>query len=213
VSAAYPLLLDLSDRLVVIIGGGAVAARKAAGVLAGGAQQVRVIAPALAAAMPAGVEHVATRYDPKHLSGAGLIFAATDQPDVNAAIVRDARAAGIPVNRADHDDEDAGDFTVPAMLRRGELTIAISAGGAAALAVKVRDVIAGTLDDAWPQLAEVTKSLRPRIISSISDPTRRRAAMHDLASDEAAALASSGPDKLVTWLAERFPELKPTQAT
>ena len=206
-AAAYPLLLDVSERLIVIIGGGAVAARKAAGVIAAGAKRVRIIAPKLTAKMPSGVEHVAASYEAGHLKAAGLVFAATNQPDVNATIVRDARSAGVLVNRADSDETDHGDFTVPAVIRQGNLTIAVSAGGAPALAAKVRDCINATLEERWLRLADATQSLRPKIIEKIADAPRRRAALTDLASNQAADLASDEA-ALKSWLAERYPELK-----
>jgi precorrin-2 dehydrogenase / sirohydrochlorin ferrochelatase len=197
----------LSDRLVVIIGGGAVASRKAAGVIAAGATKVRVVAPKLTAKMPGGVEHVAAAYEPNELRGAGLIFAATNNADVNAAVVRDAHAAGLLVNRADSTDEDSGDFTVPAVLRHGCLTITVSAGGAPALAAKIRDVLNASLDERWLRLCDATQALRPRIIAHITDITRRRAALRDLASEQAAQVAFDGEAKLAAWLKDRYPEL------
>src|SRR5690242_5848317 len=107
-------MLDVTDRLVVIVGGGPVAARKAAGVLEAGATRVRCVAPAFDPAVPESVERVEETYEPRHLDGAGLVFAATDLPAVNDAVVRDARARGVLATRADSDEEDPGDFTVPA---------------------------------------------------------------------------------------------------
>jgi precorrin-2 dehydrogenase/sirohydrochlorin ferrochelatase len=201
--------LDLSDRVVVIIGGGAVAARKAAGLIAAGAKEVIVVAPKLTAAMPAGVSHLAKSYNATDLTTAELVFAATNAPEVNAQVVRDAHAAGIFANRADTDEAEPGDFVVPAVLRRGNLTITVSATAAPALAAKVRDEIAASLDERWAKLSEATQSLRPRIIDAISDPARRRSALHELASDEAATIASTGDaSALQRWLAARFPEVK-----
>src|SRR6478609_7363439 len=96
----YPLMLDVSDRLIVIVGGGAVAARKAAGLIECGATRIRCVSPTFEPKMPPGVERIDGRYGPHHLDGAGLVFAATDDPAVNAAVVRDARNRGILVNRA-----------------------------------------------------------------------------------------------------------------
>src|SRR4051794_24057378 len=100
---AYPLMLDVTGRLVVIVGGGAVAVRKVDGLLAAGATRVRVVSPVFHAEMPlddSRVERVAAAYESRHLDGAALVFAATDLPEVNAAVVRDARSRGILVNRA-----------------------------------------------------------------------------------------------------------------
>src|SRR5687767_14468580 len=116
----YPLMLDVSDRLVVIVGGGAVAARKAKGLIDAGATRVRIVSPAFEPAMPQAVERVTAAYDSSHLDGASLVFAATDSPEVNETIVRDACERGVLVNRAD--DGDGGDFTTPAMFRDGPVT-------------------------------------------------------------------------------------------
>ena len=208
VRCAYPLFLDLTDRVVVIIGGGPVAARKAAGVLAAGAKHVIVVAPKLTAEMPPNIEHLPQAYTPEHLTAADLAFAATDNPDINARIVRDARAAGILVNRADTDESDPGDFTVPATLRRGPITLAVSAGGAPLLAARIRDLLADALPPKWSNLAEIAQELRTQILEAIPDPTDRRKALQDMASDAAAdQIALSGKAGLIAWLAAKHPSL------
>src|SRR5688500_6322724 len=83
---AYPLMLDVTHGLGGIVGGGAVAARKARGLLDAGASRVRCVAPEIDAQLPAPVERVTERYEPRHLDGAGLVFAATDSAEVNAAV-------------------------------------------------------------------------------------------------------------------------------
>jgi siroheme synthase-like protein len=205
---AYPVYLDLTDRLVVIIGGGKVAARKAAGLIAGGAKTVRVVAPQVTADMPPSVEIIAEPYAARHLDDAALVFAATSDATVNAAIVRDARQRSIPVNRADAaDDEAEGDFTVPALHRAGALAVAVSAAGAPALAARVRDEIERMLDPRWQKLADATRTLRPEIIARIPEISRRREALHDLATEDAARAAMESEMALRRWLASRYPEL------
>src|SRR5438067_13609267 len=100
----YPLLLEVGDREIVIVGGGEVAVRKAIGLIDAGATRVRVVAPQVHERMPAQVQRVAQAYRPEHLRGASLVFAATDDRKANDAIVRDARELGIVVWRADNDD-------------------------------------------------------------------------------------------------------------
>src|SRR4051794_38596804 len=100
----YPLMLDVDHRLVVIVGGGVVAGRKARGLIECGASRVRCVSPTFDAGIPDGVERIVARYEPRHLDGASLAFAATDDPAVNAAVVRDGRARGVLVNRADATD-------------------------------------------------------------------------------------------------------------
>src|SRR4051812_24882443 len=101
----YPLMLDVTDRPVVIVGGGAVAVRKVRGLLEAGATKITVVATDFHADLPPGVSRVAERYEPRHVDGAELVFAATDRPEVNDAVVRDCRARRILVQRADNDDD------------------------------------------------------------------------------------------------------------
>src|SRR5438045_1553911 len=82
----YPILLDVTDRLVVIIGGGEVAVRKLNGLLAAGATRVRMVANSFSQSVPDHVERLQERYRAEHLRGAGLAFAATDDSEVNDAV-------------------------------------------------------------------------------------------------------------------------------
>lgn len=210
-SYRYPVLLDVTDRPSVIVGGGAVAARKAAGLLAAGATGVRVVAPEFHPDMPAGVERVAERYDARHLHGAQLVFAATDSADVNDAVVRDARRMGAWVNRADVDDDLAGDFTVPAQLHHGPaVLVTVSAAGSPALAAAIRDRLRPSMDDAWAKLADALTVLRPRIRACRGlTASRRRALLRDLATDNAMAVLRDGGDaeSLWRWASRGYPEL------
>jgi len=203
-------MLDVVARQVVIIGGGAVATRKAKGLLAAGAQNVRVVSPAFHPDMPPQVERVPESYHPMHLSGAGLVFAATDAPEINDAVVRDAGTLGLLVCRADADDDAPGDFTTPAVLRRGPVAVMVSAAGAPALAAAIRDDLADKLDPRQVRMAEVMQTLRP-ILRGATDltPARRRDVFRDLASPDALeSLASGGAPMLLHWIARRYPDLE-----
>jgi siroheme synthase-like protein len=201
-------MLDVSQRLIVIIGGGGVAVRKARGLIDAGATRIEVVSPRLDPAMPAGVTHLAETYHARHLEGAGLVFAATDSPAVNAQVVRDARALNLLVHRADADEEFPGDFTTPAVAREGTLVVAVSAGSAA-LAVYIRDRIAQRLEPLWGRMSEAMRRLRPALRNHPAlDPAQRRALLRDLASDAAFdALAAGGLPALCDWLRAKNPEL------
>jgi precorrin-2 dehydrogenase / sirohydrochlorin ferrochelatase len=208
-SAKYPILIDLSERLVVIIGGGTVAARKARGVMSaiGSRTLVRVFAPEFHPSMPTEVDRVATPYRPEHLRDASLVFAATDSPEVNADVVREAKFHGIFVSRVD--DPDDGDFIVPAVHRDGAITIAVSAGSPA-LSAFIRDRIAAEVDDAWRMLAEQMQSIRPLIVKSELLSAERADVLRSLASQDAIeVLVADGADGLRTWLAAKYPKLQP----
>lgn len=207
VAAAYPVLLDISRWTAVIIGGGPVAARKARGLLEAGAACVRCVAPAFCDAIPSEVERVRQTYCPEHLEGARLVFAATDDPEVNDAIVRDAAARQLLVNRADADDDQPGDFTVPARLRHGEVILAISAGSPS-LAALIRDKLESSFDPRWEWMARAMKELRPLIKSTNLEIASRQRIFRELASEAAlSVIADRGADGLRSWLLERHPEL------
>ena len=134
-SEPYPVNLAVAGRRCLVVGGGRVAARKVAGLLACGAR-VHVVAPEVgeplrslgaAAAEPAALSWEERAYRPGEVAGFDLAVAATDRPEVNAGVRRDGEAAGVWVNRAD----DAGDssFTVPAVLRRGALVVTVATSG------------------------------------------------------------------------------------
>ena len=200
---AYPIMLDVTDRLVVIVGGGAVAVRKAQGVIRAGGTRVRCVAPNLAEALPPEVEKVGECYEMRHLSGAFMAFAATDDPSVNEAVVRDARAAGILVSRADLlvDGVDRGDFITPARHCATDIVVSVVAGSPA-LAGLVRDGIARGWDPRWTKMARAMSSLRPMIQRSTGMSVEaRRQALRRLATEEAlSVLDAEGFDGLKAWL-------------
>jgi precorrin-2 dehydrogenase/sirohydrochlorin ferrochelatase len=206
-SAAYPLLLDVTGRMIVIIGGGAVAARKARGLLEAGAGRIRCVAPEFCTELPTQIERVEQTYRPEHLDGAALVFAATDSPEINQAVVRDARTRNLLVNRADADEEEPGDFTAPAPLRRGMVTIAVSAGSPA-LAALIRDRLNGLFDPRWQQMADAMRQLRPLVKSAGLDIAARRRIFQELASEEALDAAAGGSQAVREWLLGRHPELR-----
>ncbi len=145
------------------------AARKVDGLLAAGAA-VAVIAPELTprlrALASAGTIEVAERpYVPGDLRGATLVFAATDRRATNAAVTAEARAVGALVNVADAPEE--GDFSVPALLRRGRLTVAVStAGGSPVVAGLVRDRLAGAIGEGYAALLEIVAALREELLAA-----------------------------------------------
>ncbi len=141
----YPVLLLLQGRAAVVVGGGAVATRKARALARCGAK-VTVVAPDVADALSRlrGIRVRQRTYRAGDLQGAALAFAATDDRAVNARVARDARRLRIPVNVAD--DPLACDFHVPAVARRGTLTIAVGTGGTSpSLASALRDRLAAAL--------------------------------------------------------------------
>ena len=127
----YPLALDLRDRRVVVIGGGPVATRKAAELLKAGAR-LTVVSPTVSArlarwAREGRLRHRARAYRRGDLRGACLAVAATSMPEEHKKIAVEARGTATWLNVVDQ--PALCDFIAPAVIRRGDLTIAISTGG------------------------------------------------------------------------------------
>jgi uroporphyrin-III C-methyltransferase / precorrin-2 dehydrogenase / sirohydrochlorin ferrochelatase len=149
----YPLMLDLTGRPAVVVGGGQVALRRARALLAAGAQ-VQVIAPQVdpaLAGLPVTVSR--RRYRDGDLAGAWLAHAATDDPAVNAAVAADAERLRLWCVRAD--DAARSPAWTPAVTRHGDITVAVTAGGDPRRAQRLRAAIALAL-------AEGTLPARPQ---------------------------------------------------
>lgn len=127
----YPLYLDLENKTVLVVGGGAVACRKVQTLLEYGAV-VKIVSPRIIDELKALVdqEHclwIAGVYSPEDIPGSVLIFSCTEKEDINARVARDAKTHNIPVNVVD--DPDKCSFYVPSILKRGDLSIAVSTAG------------------------------------------------------------------------------------
>ena len=166
----YPIELDLTGRSALVVGLGPVGRRKAAGLVAAGARVVGVDPGPIGAIE--GVEVREESYDPAHLLGMSLAFAAAT-PEVNRRVVLDARAAGIWVNSAS--EPELGDFSVPAVWRDGLVCLGVSTSGASpALAAMLRDRAAGAIGPGAAILASVLVDLRRELLASVADPAERR---------------------------------------
>jgi len=175
-----PIFLRVQDRLAVVIGGGAVAARKAELLLNCGAR-VRLVAPELDASAQALLQlhgaagrmsHQCASYASHHLEGAALVMAATDCAAVNTQVSREARARGIPVNVAD--DAATSDFILPAIVDRSPLIVAVSSSGTTpVLARRVREQIESLLPARLGALARFAGSQREQV-NRVLQPRLRR---------------------------------------
>ena len=159
----YPVSLELSRRCCVVVGGGAVAERRVEGLLRAGAD-VTVVSPELTSVLVgmAGVgriRHAARRYRCGDLEGAVIALTAVDDPGVTAAVAAEARERGVWLNAAD--DAAHCDFMLPAVVRRGVLTIAVGSGGASpALARALREHLDATLGAEWASLGALAAEAR-----------------------------------------------------
>ena len=161
----YPVLLTLSGRPCLVVGGGRVAARKIQGLLAAGAD-VTVVSPDVSPDVEATGARIERRaYQRGDVTGFRLVIAATDDPDVNGAVYDDAEAAGVWVNAAD--DPAHCSFTLPAVLQRGDLTVSVStAGHSPALARWLRDQIGEELGPEYEVLLRLLAERREALRSN-----------------------------------------------
>ena len=183
----YPLFLDMAGRKCVVVGGGNVAERKVARLLACGAR-VEVVGKSLTPllALWSGEEKVVHRdadYQDSCLAGAFLVIGATDDEAVNGRIAKDARALGIPVNIVD--DPARCDFLLPSVVERGDLSIAVSTGGRSpALAKKIRKELEAVYGPEYAILLEILGELRGKVIAGGRPSDENRACFEAVVSSE-----------------------------
>ncbi|TYO99313.1 precorrin-2 dehydrogenase [Geothermobacter ehrlichii] len=198
----YPVMLDLRDRLCLVVGGGRVGCRKIRGLLAAGAR-VRLVSPACSERLthPA-FEWRQRPYRRGDLAGARLVFAATDDPAVNRAVADEARKMGVPVNVATggHD----GDLLLPAVRRRGAIVLAVSTGGGSpALSAVVADRLFQQLGPEWERVLEIASRLRRRSLTSPKSAEYNQSILRQLLDDGLAGLLRSGRREAVDELLRR----------
>jgi uroporphyrin-III C-methyltransferase/precorrin-2 dehydrogenase/sirohydrochlorin ferrochelatase len=135
----YPLMLDLTGRPVLVVGGGVVGSRRALGLLAAGAL-VTVVAPVISAEIDASDATVVRRgFVPSDVSGAWLVLACADDAEVNATVAQAAEEHRVWCVRAD--DGAASPAWLSAVSRVDEVTVAVSANADPARARTLRDAI------------------------------------------------------------------------
>lgn len=159
VGRGYPVTLLLTGRPCVVVGGGAVAGRKTAGLVAAGAV-VTVVSPKVAPEIRAlGVRVVERAFEPGDLEGAWLAVTATGVPAVDRAVFEAGERAGVLVNAADA--PGACSVLLPAVLRRGPVSVAVSTDGRSpSLAVALRDAIAELVGPGVADVAEILGEAR-----------------------------------------------------
>jgi precorrin-2 dehydrogenase / sirohydrochlorin ferrochelatase len=191
----YPVTLVDLEHGAVVIGGGTVATRKVQGLLDADAP-VTVIAlqctPELEnLAHDPRVTLIRRAYQAGDLQNTRVVIAATDDPQVNQAVYDEARTNGILINVAD--DPARCTFHAPAVIRRGQIAIAISTGGASpALAKHLRAEIERTIGAEYEQLVTLLAELRPCVQARV--PRERREALWHQLIDVALPLLRAGDE-------------------
>jgi len=197
--AKYPIFLELGGRRVVLIGGGTVALRKAQALLAAGARLVVVaerINDMLEALCRGGdAEVVKSRYSKNYLAGAVLAVAATNNHQLNKQIYQDCQELEVLCNVVDV--PELCDFFVPAVVKRGDLQIAISTQGQCpAYAGHIRKKLEEIYTVKHGQFLTELEAIRKQIIRDVPEPADRKILLGQLVDDKSFVyFIENGPSK------------------
>jgi precorrin-2 dehydrogenase/sirohydrochlorin ferrochelatase len=190
----YPLLIDLRDRRVLVVGGGEVAERKVDSLLEPGAN-VTVVAPNLTERLQTladakSIQVHRRRFEVSDLEGMLFVISATDEKHTQETVAAAARDRNILVNTVD--TPALCDFIVPAVIRRGDVVVAISTSGKSpALSAALRAKLEGVVT---PDTARAA-----RILGEIRKEVHERFALPDQRKDAFEHIVNSG---ILDWIAE-----------
>ena len=191
----YPLFLDITDKECLVLGGGEVAIRKVSMLLDSNAG-VTVVSPVIGKELAElGDEGKITlkqrQYKTEDLRNTALVFACTDNKAVNKRVKEEAAARHIPVNVVD--DPGQCDFVVPSVIRKGNLTVAVSTSGELPLlSKKIREKIEETITDEYLEYLHIVGQFRKHLIQHVKDGKKRRAIMQAIGTMEIGEVISGG---------------------
>ncbi|MFB3738201.1 MAG: bifunctional precorrin-2 dehydrogenase/sirohydrochlorin ferrochelatase [Candidatus Velamenicoccus archaeovorus] len=174
---AYPVMLEPAGRRCVIVGERAVEEGKLDALLEAGADEVVVLtvgpcARVDALGSDARIRAERRRWRPADLDGALLVIGWDPDPRERDRLAAEARARGVLVNVID--DVAGCDFAAPAVVRRGDLVVAIGTGGRSpALARKLRQELGRRFGPGWAELVEVLRDVRASIRPLVQDAAER----------------------------------------
>ena len=169
----YPVYLDITNRPCLVIGGGGVGTRKVRTLLAYGAQ-VTVVSPRLSGPLRSLLEQGAIQwrsrsYKTDDLQGMFLVFGATDDDELNRQIHADAEANHVLCNIADR--PEVCHFILPAIVQRGDLSIAISTSGKSpAFAKRLRKDLENQFGPEYGMFLNLMGRIREKLLSQAHEP-------------------------------------------
>ncbi|MFA7237455.1 MAG: bifunctional precorrin-2 dehydrogenase/sirohydrochlorin ferrochelatase [Phycisphaeraceae bacterium] len=185
--AGWPVILNLTGRRIVVVGGGGVALRRVRTLLDSGAapENITVIAPTIGDELKSlGIHFRGRPYRTGDCRGAFMVVVATDEVGLNESVAREAASGQALVNRADAPDE--GDLSVMAHRRRGPVTVAVATDGASAAAARhIVESLVAAVDDDWITLLRTAGEFRVIARQRIADTTLRQTILRRLTDDAA----------------------------
>lgn len=196
----YPVYLNLTGKLCVVVGGGMVAERKVRSLLECDAR-VKVVSPEVSHALfetgnSGKIELCLREYSSDEITGAFLVISATDRDSINRQVAEDCFCRNILINVVD--DPPKCNFIVPAVVRRGALSIAVSTDGKSpALAQKIRVELARQYGPEYTEFLEILGELRGRVIAGVKDIERRRVIFKQMVDSDILELLRKGEKERV----------------
>jgi siroheme synthase-like protein len=203
----YPVFLDLRSRPCFVIGGCGMAEEKVRGLLHSGAR-ITVIASDLTEeltrlAASARIDWISRRYRRGDLRGAFLVIVVSQPPAVADSVWEETRGKNVLVNTLD--DVPHCDFIAPAIVRRGDLSVAISTGGKApVMAVRLRQRLEEELGEEHARFLELAGTVRKPLSDLLPDLGARRDLWYRLIDSDILQLLRSG-DEIAAL--DRFEEI------
>ena len=191
----YPVYIEMRGQPCVVVGGGKIAEGKVDGLLAVQAQ-VKIVSPELTPQLQSLVAENKITYIPRtyqtgDLADAFMVICATDQPEINHQVWQDASANHQLVNVVD--DTPRCNFIAASILRKGDLTIAISTSGKApALAVRLKERLQEELGSEYERFLELSGQLREPLARHIPDFETRKKLWYELVDSDVLELLSQG---------------------
>lgn len=179
----YPIMLDISNQIIKVVGGGKVAERKVESLLSYGAK-VEVISPEITPkllkyAEDGTINLKKRKYRYGDLEGSFLAYAATENLETQKKCKKECEEKNILLNSVNM--PHIGDFIVPSTIKRGSLTISISTNGKSpGLSKKIREELEKSFPKGYSQYIEILGSLREEIKKDIPNIEIRKRIFHEL---------------------------------
>lgn len=177
----YPIMINLENKLVSVIGGGKVALRKVKKLIEYNCNIV-VISPEFVdefQKLKQEVKLVEEKYSPKQIGNSSLVIAATSDKKINESISEYCKNNNILCNVVD--DINLSDFIVPASIKRGDLTISISTmGNSPSLAVKIKKEIEQKYTDEYIDYVKLLGQMREIILEKYTDEDEKKKILNEL---------------------------------
>lgn len=178
---SYPIMVDLKEKNITIVGGGKIAYRKAKNFINFG-YKVNVVSLEFIE----GFENIADKvnfindgYDEKYIKDSFIVVAATNNKQINENIGIFCREKDKLVNVVDN--PKLSNFIVPSCVKRGDLVIGVSTSGKSpSLAAKIKRDLELVYDDSYTEYIDLLGELRNKILKKYNDPNEKKRLLNEI---------------------------------